>query len=574
MRVFRADLVPDVYASAQSSGAVLRAPVNTDDDGCIEIVLTDADFAELSASTPLALRPYQRDGLAAVERVFAQGKRRVLVAWATGLGKTVLVAHLLNRRGGRALVLAHRDELLTQACEKLRLVLPAADVGLVQGDVDDHDRQVVVASVQTLARRDRLARLRHDFKTVVVDEAHHAEAESYQRILGTLGCFDTRGPLLLGVTATPERGDGKPLGKTFETIAHRVSILDGVRRGYLVDLVGLRIRLRADFSALRVRGGDFDEGDAERAMLNARAPEHVAEAIRRHAANRKTLVFTPTVRVAQEIAACAKRIGLPAEAIDGRQPLEERRAAVRRLRSGMTRVIVNCAILGEGFDEPSVDAVVIARPTKSRPLYIQNIGRGLRPYPGKANCLVLDCVGATARHDLVTLAQLFAHETGSEDALIGDRPRSVWEAVVEHERETASGRLVQTQVDLFARRPFAWIRTDHGFALSLGRFDGWLILAQVGEGWTVEHRHNGSVRVLWRGVDVGYAQGFAEDHARSLGKAVLLDKNAAWRSQLVSEAQARRLRKLGVRRLPTALTKGEAAEMISERLARRDLALR
>jgi len=356
---------------------------------------------------PLALRPYQAEAIEAILKGFDRGIRRPLVAHPTGTGKTVLFAHLLRQRPGRALILAHRDELMSQAVEKLAVVDPSLDIGVVKAERDEHDAPVVVASVQTLSRPSRLERLTSDFEILVVDEAHHATADTYRRILDYCGVFKPDGPLCLGVTATPFRADGAGLGTIFQKIVHERGILDMIREAYLADLRAIQVRLDCDLNALHTRAGDFMDRESSALLVAGNAPRHAVEAYQAYAAGRKALLFTPTVDLAHAMAEAFEAAGMAAEGRDGTTPLEERRAIVRRLHTGETSVVGNCGVLTEGFDEPSVDCIIVARPTRSKPLYVQMIGRGTRPFPGKADCLILDLVGATTRHDLMTAAALF-----------------------------------------------------------------------------------------------------------------------------------------------------------------------
>ena len=240
-------------------------------------------------------RPYQREAVEAILTAHAQGTQRMLLSLPTGTGKTIVFALLLQQRGGRSLVLAHRDELIAQAMEKLHLVAPAMPLGVVKAERDETDVPTVVASVQTLARPARLQRLQAAFDTLVIDEAHHTPAESYKRILTHCGAFQAQGPLVVGVTATPERHDKQALGEVFEQIVYQKSLLEMMQAGYLCDLRAIQVLLHADFDALHTRHGDFVEGELEEALLHANAPQHVLEAFQQHAADRKALCFTPCV---------------------------------------------------------------------------------------------------------------------------------------------------------------------------------------------------------------------------------------------------------------------------------------
>ena len=272
-------------------------------------------------------------------------------------------------------------------------------------------------------------------------------------------------------------------------------------------------------------------------------------AFERHAAERKALLFTPTVAMAHTMAETFCAAGIPAEALDGCTPLSERRAILQRLHTGQTRVVANCAVLTEGFDEPSVDCIIMARPTRSRPLYQQMLGRGTRTYPGKSDCLVLDVVGVSSRHTLQTVATLFGCSPDDLDT------QSVTEMVAERERrereqqEAIEGGLRSTPVNLFARRKLRWVQTRQGaWVLSLGPQYGILRLVPEGdETWQVlqVQRETGAA-VVAEPLPLAYAQGLGEDIARRLGVESLSDAEASWRAQPASDKQMALLSKLGV----------------------------
>src|SRR5881397_2853563 len=360
----------------------------------------------------LTPRPYQHEAVAALLAAAARGVQRPLLVLPTGTGKTIIFALLVQRRGGRSLILAHRDELIQQALDKLHLVDPTMPLGIVQAARDELTAPTVVASVQTLSRRPRLARLVPDFHTIVIDEAHHALAPTYRRILEYCRAWRPDGPLVVGVTATPERGDRQSLRPVFERIVYQKTLLEMMQAGYLVDLRAIQVLLQADFDALRTQHGDFVEAELETLLLEANAPAQVLAAFQAHAAARKALLFTPTVATAYAMAATFCTAGIAAEALDATTPIATRRAILQRLHTGATRVVANCAVLTEGFDEPSVDCIIVARPTQSAPLYQQMLGRGTRTYPGKTDCLVLDVVGVSTHHTLHTAATLFDCDAG------------------------------------------------------------------------------------------------------------------------------------------------------------------
>ncbi|MDP9356705.1 MAG: DEAD/DEAH box helicase, partial [Chloroflexota bacterium] len=520
----------------------------------------------------IAPRDYQRDAIAAIFAAQERGLRRILLTLPTGAGKTVvfsLVIEQMLARGGRVLVLVHRDELLQQAVTKLRDVPgPDADIGIVKAEHDEPTAQIVVASVQTLVHERRLRRLGEGFTLIVIDEAHHAAAPTYRRILDHFGALDsqnTGAPFVLGVTATVDRGDGIGLDSTFQEIVYELGMLDLIRQGHLVDLKAVQVAVAADFNNLHTRAGDIIDSDAARVLMDADAPSHVARAYREHAADRTGLIFTPTIDVAHAMAEALRGKGFPAAALDGTTPSDTRRRILRGLRDGDIQAVTNCAVLTEGFDEPKVDCITIARPTKSRSLYTQMIGRGTRPYPGKTGDLIIDVVGATTRHDLMTAPELFGLPASSL------KTKTVAAAIAERDAPpiptAAGGQLVSATVDLFRQRPANWIPTGTGRAvLPLG--DGTLVLRpQFGDRWDVLHvPREGTPMVLSAGLTLGYAQGFAEDYARRLGAHALVSRGAPWRTAPPTDKQLYRLKLLGVP-LKTIRTRGEASDAITAALA-------
>jgi ATP-dependent helicase IRC3 len=554
-------------------------------------------------------RGYQLDCLREIHAGGARGLQRIIAALATGLGKSVIAALLARERGGRAVFLAHRDELIRQLVGKIRMVWPEVSVGVVKAAEDEVNAGIVVASVQTLARPARLERLLastrgrglfdegEPFRTVVVDEVHHYlagdDGNTFGRVLEGLGCTTPGGPLTVGFTATPERGDGGALGNTWEEIVYEMGILDGIRGGFLCELRAKQVRLQADFGKLKVRAGEFRDEETAEMLMEANAPKHAVQAYLDNAAGLKAIAFTPTVAVAHAFAEEFRARGVAAEAIDGTLDTDLRRAILRRLSTGETRVVPNCAVLIEGFDEPSVGCIIIAKPTRSRPTYVQMVGRGTRLYPGKPDCLILDVVGIATRHDLATMATLFQLDEDSPElqekgvmSALAARDSKGGAAPKAAEDESADGRLVSVDVQLFTARDFAWVPGSTGdkFTLSLGT-DGHLVI-QPGEQpgtWDVVQqkrvqdgtyykdgarhpKYKTDRQKLYAGLDIGYAMGAGEDYVRKSGKAVLNAKDAAWRTEAPTEKQVALLRRRG--RWRDGMSKGEASSAIDALFAR------
>jgi superfamily II DNA or RNA helicase len=535
----------------------------------------------------LALRGYQAEAIEATRRAWGTGVRRPAVVLPTGAGKTVVFAHLaaqMHDRGVRTLVLAHRDELINQAVGKLRAVAPDLRVGIVKADRREiRGRDVIVASVASLARAERRAELvKAGVRLVIVDEAHHAVANTYMSVLRDLGCFEPdplTGAYALGVTATLGRTDRVALGQVWQEVAYRRDILDMIREGYLVNARGVRVRVDGlDLAAVRRRHGDWADGALAEAMHEALAPKAVARAYAEHAQDRRGLLFAPTVALAYEMADALAEEGIRAVGVDGTMATGDRRRVLADFARGDVQVVCNCMVLTEGFDAPWCSAVVIARPTSSAPLYIQMAGRALRPHPGKRDALVLDVVGVTGRHRLASVVDLAG----------ADRVERLPDELAEYEEidllgieeaahgtadvpAGADGPLVSEVVDLFGTRRQAWLRTQRGvWFLSAG--DKLIFLAPAPEPgrYTVARcstRESGG-EGLESGLDLEMAMSWGEQHAMAEA-GTLTRKGASWRKQAPSQGQLNMAAGLGL--APAGLSRGELSDAISTVIASRRL---
>ena len=501
----------------------------------------------------LALRDYQLDALDALEASLARGRRPIL-ALPTGAGKTppaiVKISNVV-RAGGRALFLVHRDELKNQARDTFARWAPDIRVGILKADQREYDAPVVIASIQTAWRPQHLAKLGTDFQIAVVDEAHHATASTWRTIIDAL-----KNVPLFGLTATPFRADGSALKDIFDEVAYQKTIIEMIPK-WLCDIRCERIKIQADFSKLRTVGDDVNLGQAGQMLLDADAPAEIVSSYKQHAMGRKTLVFTPTIAVAEVIAETFRKAGITSEAISDGCSSEEREGIITRLRSGKTSVVTNCAILTEGFDCPDVSCIVIARPTRSKVLYVQMIGRGTRKAAGKENLLVLDTTGASERHDLHTLGSLFGVGTMKPDESLleaTERARVEREAAALAEEER--GKLIsqrielaRRQIELMRQQTLHWAKAPAGdlFVLALGSDHGNIRIVREDESWLV-------IRKL--GADDGYqdeiiatsndlADATAQAEASldaSVKDSALTDPNHAWRNRLVRTDQVRLLK--------------------------------
>lgn len=511
------------------------------------------------------LRHYQRDALTACDDAERRGVRRQLVVLPTGAGKTITFAHGIAQRGGRALVLAHRDELITQAADKIGQVAPGLGIGVVKAEADDYDAQVVVASVQTLCRPERLDRIGRDFTTIVVDEAHHAAASTYRAVLDSLGSFRADGPLTLGFTATAGRSDGVGLGHVWEQITYQRGILQMIAEGYLCDVSALAITSDVDFGNVGTRGGDFMDSDLGAEMERSGAIEAAAVAYAQYAADRRGIAFTATVDNAKKLAARLRAHGITAESVDGTMSRTDRRDILDRLHSGVTQVVTNCAVLTEGFDEPAVSTILMCRPTKSAALFTQMVGRALRPYPGKENALVLDVAGASSV-GLATIADLAGLPPGEVGD--GETLTEAYERIERAKRGPALRSISARQVDLFKRSALRWLIIDTAFILPAGKSSTIYLIPAGGNLWDVyRHPRNGSAVREHTQLSFDLAMGVGEEIARANGGTLSLS-DARWRERAPSDAQKGALVRMGygdkIGQIPTS---GQASDLMARHIA-------
>lgn len=344
----------------------------------------------------MTLRPYQTDALDAIFRKWDEGQRRLLLVLPTGCGKTIVFAKCIEqlvRRGKRVLVLAHRAELLDQAADKLQKSTGLrCAVEKAEQTCRGSFFRVVVGSVQTLTREKRLSQFPEDyFDAIVIDEAHHCLSESYQRVLEHFG-----EALVLGVTATPDRGDMKNLGTYFESLAYEYTLPRAIREGFLCPIKAQTIPLRLDIAGVSTSGGDFAVSE----LGSALDPylEQIAQEIARTARDRRTVIFLPLVKTSQKMCDILIRHGLRAAEVNGQS--EDRAQILADYAKGEYDILCNSMLLTEGWDCPDVNCIVVLRPTKVRSLYCQMVGRGTRLAEGKDDLLLLDFLWHTERHEL------------------------------------------------------------------------------------------------------------------------------------------------------------------------------
>lgn len=424
----------------------------------------------------MKLRPYQEQQLDSIWLGLSNGSNRLLVKSPTGTGKTVMFAHALQRleswleqfprHDRKMLVIAHREELLDQAADKIQRTNPGLMVSVEQGSrYANLHGDVIVASIQTLQAMKfrRLKRLltRCTPRVVIVDEAHHAAAATYRTALAHLGFlppsgqdrdnieaathddlaemqaalagWDARAPrdrLLVGVTATPNRSDAIGLGCVFQSIAYSYELKQAIADGWLAPIVSWVVETDTDLDSVRITAGDFNQKQLAEAVNNAKRNHQALAAWREHAEHVPTIGFTVDVAHAHEAARVFQEAGYRFEAVSGETPKEDRRLLLRQFQEGQIEGLMNCMVLTEGTDLPRAGCILHLKPTKSATLYEQMTGRGLRPLPGdpvgperleavargatlaKPHCILIDLVDVAKRHSLQAAPVLYGLPPG------------------------------------------------------------------------------------------------------------------------------------------------------------------
>jgi len=380
----------------------------------------------------MELRPYQQNAKESIFDEWGKGHQRTLLVLPTGCGKTIVFSKVVEdcvRNGERVLILAHRGELLDQAADKLSQStgLGCATEKAEKTCIGSWFR-VVVGSVQTLMREKRLSQFPPDFfGSIIVDEAHHCISDSYQRVLQHFG-----GAKVLGVTATPDRGDMKNLGSYFESLAYEYTLPKAIKEGYLSPIKALTIPLKLDLSGVGQQAGDFKAAD----LGSALDPYlyQIADEMLKHCLSRKTVAFLPLVRTSRKFRDILNEKGFRAAEVNGSST--DRAEILEGYDSGKYNVLCNSMLLTEGWDCPSVDCIVVLRPTKIRSLYSQMVGRGTRLCPGKEDLLLLDFLWHTERHELCHPAHLICENEEVAQAMT----RNIEEAGCPVDIEEAEGK--------------------------------------------------------------------------------------------------------------------------------------
>lgn len=354
----------------------------------------------------MELRPYQAEAKAAVFEQWDKGAFKTLLVLPTGCGKTIVFAKVAEdcvRQGYRVLILAHRGELLEQAADKIK---KSTNLGCATEKAEQTCLgswfRITVGSVQSMQREKRLSQFSEDyFNVIIIDEAHHCISDGYQKVLQHFPSAK-----VLGVTATPDRGDMRNLGEFFESLAYEYTLPKAIREGYLSPIKAMTIPLQLDLSGVSIQSGDFKAGD----IATALDPylHQIADEMMKYCRDRKTVVFLPLVKTSQKFKEILNEKGFKAAEVNGES--KDRAEVLETFDKGEYNVLCNSMLLTEGWDCPSVDCVIVLRPTKVRSLYSQMVGRGTRLCEGKSHLLLLDFLWHTERHELCHPADLICEK--------------------------------------------------------------------------------------------------------------------------------------------------------------------
>lgn len=562
-------------------------------------------------------RPYQDAALEAVRTEYQRGVRQQLLSMATGTGKTVVFSQLPNKMSdilpGQMMVLAHREELIDQAIDKMRRINPhlRIDKEMATHHADPSIADCIVASVATLGRKNTPRINKFNWERIdkfVTDEAHHSTATTYQNIYNASGVLHpSSNQLLLGVTATPNRADGKALAQIYKKIVFTYGMRSAIEDGWLVDVRGVRVNTQTSLDEVKTIAGDFAQDMLSDTVNNPQRNQLVVKAWLDNAENRQTVGFTVDIQHAKDLAEMFRKYGVKAEAIWGDDPQRAEKLIAHKNKE--ITVLLNCGVLTEGYDDWRIACILLARPTKSSSLYVQMVGRGTRLQDGcgnlkepfgimlprmlfKQDCIVIDVVDNSSKHSLVTLPTLMGM-SGSID-LRGKSMVAAIRAIENAQREFShidfsnlrdidNLKAYIQQVDLFnVKYPdevveyseFKWRGAiDGGFIISLPNKAGEVTIKQnLLDKWEISAIiNNQKYKGIRDTVDESFvaAENLISDkipHELTL----LKRKGEKWHEHKPTQKQLDLLAKLFKGKpLPNNLTKGQASELIDSVLNKR-----
>ena len=518
----------------------------------------------------MLLRPYQKVAVSDACKALDKHGNTLVVA-PTGAGKTIMLSALVGERhkkGKRILVIQHRDELVKQNKEKFERVNPYITTSIVNGTVKHWDGDAVFSMIQTMSR-DRNLRDRPLFDMVVIDEGHHAAAPTYTKVIEAVR-EDNDKAEIVGFTATPNRGDGKGLRSVFNNCAHQIELATLIREGFLVRPKSYVIDLGVGDQLDKVtkRGKEYDMQEVASIMDRQVINNRIVDEWKEKAGGRKTVVFCSTVAHAAHVCDAFVTAGIKSNYVTGETDKDERAAMLYDLEFGDTQVIVNVAVLTEGFDAPPVSCIILTRPCSQKGTMVQMIGRGLRIldpelYPNiiKTDCIVMDFGTSIITHGGLDES---ANLDGVDKSIGGDAPTKVCPdcgsevsantrvcPICEHEFERkvkdALDDFEMTEYDLMQMSPFMWIDPyGLGTAMMATGFQGFSMVGKIGDYWIgIVKAQHGRARVVSIGDKV-QAMAAADDFLREIEDSTAANKSKRWLNQAATPKQKELLRSNGV----------------------------
>ena len=565
----------------------------------------------------MKLRPYQKDAIQGIKKEWQNGFNKQAIILATGLGKTIIFLHLIagitKKTGKKALILAHREELLEQAKDKLTKMDNSILANIEKAEkVAGKNAQVIIASVPTIGRSgsDRIKKFNpNDFGVVVVDECHHASASTYQNVLEHFGLLKdqeedgktgndwNKSTLLLGVTATPSRNDNKGIDRIFDTVAYEYGIIQAIKDGWLAPIRAWRVNTETDLDGIKTTAGDFNIGELGKTVNNDDRNGLIVSAYKKITPNKQALCFAVDVEHANTLAKRFTKEGIKSEVIVGSLDSGKRAKILKDFSEKKIQVVVNCMVLTEGFDEPSIEVILLARPTQSGILFQQMIGRGTRLNEGKEHLAVIDFVDNTYRQKLQTSSSLLG--LGSDidfqgndiieakekiDKLLDIAPSTDLSKIVINninysveEIDMMSGLKVPDEISTFTK--FDWHRYDKN-TYKLGTGDGHTmfltknIVGQYVFRTIFYDKEKGEKQIQKLGQWKDLKQAIKEVdsyitrvHPKSIR---LVKNNAPWRKHPPTLNQEQLLRKFRINEeVLKKLNKGDAARLITRLISNR-----
>lgn len=558
----------------------------------------------------MELRSYQSDCINQIRQAYQSGINRQVVVLATGLGKTVIFSHIIDslvkKTGKKALILAHREELLIQAKNKIYSVNPElkADIEKAGDWAEDH-ADVVIASVATIGRNgsDRIKRLNpKEFGIVVIDEAHHASADTYKNVLRHFGLLKGEGDndgriLLLGVTATPSRNDNKGIDAIFDKVPYEYGVVQAIKDGWLARIRAWRINTATDLSSVKKTAGDFNLGELGDAVNNNDRNTLIIKSYQERVPGQQALCFAVDVAHAKELSKQFNEAGIPAGFVIGDST--DRKEVLEKFAKRELKVVVNCMVLTEGFDEPGIEAILMARPTQSGILFQQMVGRGTRLNEGKEFLTVIDFVDNTFRQSLQTTASLLGMKgaldfKGNDILEVQEKVEKLLELAPNadlsnvdidkidyaiEEVDLMSGLEVPAEVSPFTR--LDWYRfAEDVYRIGLSNNQSMILKKTITGQWLlIEHEYDKDTKQttereigLWEDLETAITKADYYISTAHQEVMVLVRTSSSWKRKEMSAAQLNLLERMRVNHaVIEQLDKGKASRLISRLLDNKKL---